>query len=113
MRVSSEHTAPGRRTSAHRARRLREDFDVEKDVGNIPPAPTLHAYDLRDTHGLRCACISDRHENPLGGMLQIAYYCEEIYMRKIIMMALAGFLWRKFSERGGKPARTSGAMRRW
>jgi hypothetical protein len=31
----------------------------------------------------------------------------------MIMMALAGFLWRKFSARGAKPDRNIGATRRW
>lgn len=34
-------------------------------------------------------------------------------MRKMIMMALAGFLWRKFTARGIKPNNTGRTMRRW
>lgn len=33
-------------------------------------------------------------------------------MRKMIMMALAGFLWKKFTERGVKPVNQGRAMRR-
>lgn len=33
-------------------------------------------------------------------------------MRKMIMMALAGYFWRKFTARGVKPVNTRSGMRR-
>lgn len=37
---------------------------------------------------------------------------KEAYMRKMIMMALAGYFWRKFTARGVKPVNTRSGMRR-
>ena len=38
---------------------------------------------------------------------------KEIFMRKMIMMALAGYLWRKFSGRSVKPVNVRSGMRRY
>jgi hypothetical protein len=34
-------------------------------------------------------------------------------MRKIIMMALAGFIWRKIQARGARPTATGSGLRRY
>ena len=49
----------------------------------------------------------------LNGGVLAAGQTGDIQMRKMIMMALAGYLWRKFSGRGVKPVNVRSGMRRW